>query len=107
MDGIPALDLCDIVIEVLRSTNNTVKPNDDSIRETCARQNPKTKTPTDKRKQKVNQWSDVDNEPINTQCSQFESQLYTFEAVEAVIKNDYQRFKSNDETRVKDIQSCA
>ena len=28
----PALDLWDIVIEVLRSTNNTVKPNHDSIR---------------------------------------------------------------------------
>ena len=48
MDGLPALDLMDTVIEVLRSTNNTVKPNHDSIRETCARPNPKTKTPTDK-----------------------------------------------------------
>ena len=40
MDGLPALDLWDIVIEVLRSTNNTVKPNHDSIRETCARHKP-------------------------------------------------------------------
>ena len=41
MGGLPALDLWDIVIEVLRSTNNSVKPN------------PETKTPTDKRKQMV------------------------------------------------------
>ena len=40
-DGLPALDLWDIVIEVLRSTNNTVKPNHVSIRETCAGHNPK------------------------------------------------------------------
>ena len=66
MDGLPALDLGDIVIEVLRSTNNTVKPGHDGIRETCAGQNPKTKTPTDKRKQKVDQLSDVDYVPTNT-----------------------------------------
>ena len=86
MDGSPALDLWDVVIEVLRSTNNTVKPNHDSIRESCARPNPKTKTPTNKRKHKVDQLSDVDHVPTNTHSSHGESQLYTFEDNEAVIK---------------------
>ena len=33
MDGPPALDLWDIVIEVLRSTSNSVKPNHNVIEE--------------------------------------------------------------------------
>ena len=36
IDGLLALDLWDIAIEVLRSTNSTVKPGHDCIRETCA-----------------------------------------------------------------------
>ena len=75
MDRSLALDLWDIVIEVLRSTDNSVKPGHDSIRETCAGQNPKTKTPSDKRKQKVDQLSDVDYVPTHTHSSQGESQL--------------------------------
>ena len=43
MDGLPALDLWDNVIEVLRSTDNTIKPSHDSIRETFAIQNSKTR----------------------------------------------------------------
>ena len=43
MDGILALCLWDIVIEVLRSTNNTVQPNHNGTRETCGRPNPKTR----------------------------------------------------------------
>ena len=54
MDGVLALDLWDIVIEVLRSTNNTVKPNHDSTRENCARQNTKRKT-----QKKAQGWSIV------------------------------------------------
>ena len=75
MDGILALDLWNVVIDVLRSTNNTVKPNHDSIRETSARPNLKTKTPTDKRKQEADQLSDVDHVPTNTHSSQGESHL--------------------------------
>ena len=58
MDGLPALDLWDVVIEVLRSTNNRV----------------------------VDQLSNVDYEPTNTHSSQDESQLNIFEDNEAVIK---------------------
>ena len=66
-------------------TNNIVKPNHDSIRETCARQNPKTEAPTDKRKQGVDHLSDVDYVPTNTHSSKKDSQLNFFEDNEAVI----------------------
>ena len=69
MDGLLALDLWDTVIEVLRSTNNTVKPNHIGIGKTRARPNSKAKIPTDKRS--------------NTHSSQDESQLYIFEDNEA------------------------
>ena len=73
-----ALDLWDIVIEVLRSTNNTVQPNQHGIGKLVRGPNPKTKTQTDKRRQKVDQLSDEDYVPTNTHSSQDESQLYTF-----------------------------
>ena len=57
MDGLLALDLWDRVIEVLRSTNNTVKPNHNGIEETRARPTSQAKTQNDKRRQKVDQLS--------------------------------------------------
>ena len=44
MDGLLALDLWDKVIEVLRSTNNTVQPKHNGIQETGATVHAKTKT---------------------------------------------------------------
>ena len=86
MDGLPALDLWDMVIEVLRSTNNTVQPNNNGIEETSARTNSKAKTQNDKRRQKDDQLSDVDSVATNTHSSQGESQMYIFEDDEDVIK---------------------
>ena len=86
MDGIPALDLEDIVIEVLRSTNNNVQPKNTSIQETGATLHSKTKAQKVKRKQKVDQLSAVDYVPTITHSSQGGSQLYIFEENEAVIK---------------------
>ena len=85
------LDRWDVVIEVLRSTNNTAKQGtlaqgnlfgtrDHYINKT------KTKIPTEKRKRDVEQLSNVDHVPTNTHSSEGESQLYTFEDGEAVIK---------------------
>ena len=85
------LDPWDVVIEVLRSTNNTAKhgtlvqgnlcgTGDHSINKT------KTKTPTEKSKRDVVQLSSVDYVPTNTHSAQGESQLYIFEDSEAVIK---------------------
>ena len=86
MDGLPALDLWDIVIEVLRSANNTVQPKHNNIQETGATLHSKTKTQNVKRRQKSKQLNDVDCVPTNTHSSQGESQMYIFEDNEAVIK---------------------
>ena len=84
--GLPALDLWDIVIEVLRSTNNNVQPKHTSIQESGATPHSKTKAQKVKRRQKVVQLSDVDFVLTDTHSSQNESQLHIFEDKEAVIK---------------------
>ena len=79
MDGLPALDLWDMVIEVLRSTN-TVQPNHVGIKETGACIHSKTTTQNVKRRQKIEQLTDVDYVVdyvlTNAHSSQCESQLY-------------------------------
>ena len=77
MDGLPAFDIWDTVIEVLRSTNNSVQPKHTSIQETDALQS-KTKTRTVERRQKVDQLSDVDHVPPNTHSSHNVSLSCTF-----------------------------
>ena len=85
MDGLAALDLWDMAIEVLCSTNKNVQPKHPSIQETGATLHSKTKTQRPIRRQKVDQWSDVDYVPTNTHSSHNESPLYIFEDNEAVI----------------------
>ena len=53
MDGLLVLDLWDILIEILRSTNNPVQPNHNGIKGTCARPNSKTKTQLTKEDKKL------------------------------------------------------
>ena len=107
MDGPLALDLWDVVKEVLRSTNNTARhgrlaqgdlweTGDHSISKN------NTKTPTGKRKREVEQLSNVGYVPTNTHSSQGESQLYIFEDNEAVIKMIFKGRISNSETRVSE-----
>ena len=86
MDWLPALDLWDTVIEVLRSINNNAQPKHTSMQETGATLHSKTKAQKVKRRQKIDQLSDVDYVSTNTHSPQNESQLYTFEENEAVIK---------------------
>ena len=86
MDGLPALDLWDIVIEVLRTTEDNIQPNHTSNKETSAVCDSKTKTQHFIGKQKVDQLSEVDHVPTNTRSSEEECQLYIFEDNEAVIK---------------------
>ena len=78
LDGLRALDLWDKVIEVSRSTNNNAQPKHTSHQETGAVLDSKTKTQHVKRRQKVEQLSEVDHAPTNTHSSQGESQLYIF-----------------------------
>ena len=91
MDGLLALDLWDMVIEVLRSTNNTARQGRLAQGDLCGTgdhsiNRNKTKTPTEKRNREVEQLSNLDFVPTNTHSSQGESQLYFFEDNEAVIK---------------------
>ena len=86
MDGLPALDLWDIVIEVLRTTKDNIQPKHTSHQETGAVPDSKTTAQKVRRRQKVDQLSEVDHVPTNTRSSQGESQLYIFEDNEAVIK---------------------
>ena len=107
MDGLPALDLWDMVIKVLRSTNNTVQPNHSGIREIGARPNSKAKTQNDKRRHMVEQLSAVDYVPTNTHSSQGKFSCTYFEDNEAVVKMLVKGRSPNNETRVQNPQSCS
>ena len=84
MDGSLALDLWDLVIEVLRTTQRIPKPTRACTRETGA----KTQI-TPKIEQVLDQnldLSNIDQVPSNAHLSEKESKLYIFEDNEAVIK---------------------
>ena len=84
INGLPTLDLWDLVIEVLRTTHGIPKPTQANTRETGAalQSTPKTKQVLD---QNVD-LSNVDQVPSNAHLSEKESQLYIFEDNDAVIK---------------------
>ena len=86
LDGLLALDLWDMVIEALRSTDNKVQPQHTSYQETGTVLDSKTQTEHVKRRQKVEHVSEVDYVTTNTYSSQSESRLYIVEDNEAVIK---------------------
>ena len=87
MDGISALDLWDLVVEVFHSSPNQSKKSKDeargnSLRDTMHAQN-QTKDPT---KQNNLELSNVDYVSSNVKSSLFGAMLYIFEDTEAVIK---------------------
>ena len=83
MDGLPALDSWDVVVEVLCSSNSTGLPVNPAAGN-CSR-NHKSK-PKQKGNRDVDQLSHVDHVSTNANSSQGESQLYVVEDNEAVIK---------------------
>ena len=104
LDGLPALDLWDIVIEVLRTTKDNIQPGHTSsgklgqiqpnqttsgkleyVQPNWSVCDSKTKVQHVNRKQGVEQLSEVDHVPTITRSSQGESQLYIFEDNEAMI----------------------
>ena len=92
-DELSALDLWDIV----RSTNNTVKPNHSGIQERVQDRTPKLKHQLTKESERVmncQMWTTYPQTHIHLKvrlsCTFF----------------DYQRQQSNNETRVKNTQSC-
>ena len=86
MDGLFALDLWDIVIEVPRSTNNNVEPKHTRIQETDATLHSKTKTPNVQRKT---------------------VSVVHFWWQRSRNQNDLKRTKSDDATRVQIPQNCS
>ena len=54
---------------------------------------------------KIDAMQDIDSVPSNVQSAAQEALSYVFEDNEAVIKNDYERQKSYNETRFQNSQS--
>ena len=84
INGLPALDIWDLVIEVLGMTQRIPKPTQACTRKTGAKTQitPKIEQVLD---QNVN-LSNIDQVPSNAHLSEKESQLYIFQDNEAVIK---------------------
>ena len=56
---------------------------------------------------KIDAMKDIDSVLSNVQSARQEALLYVFEDNEAVIKNDYERQKSYNETRLQNSQGCS
>ena len=56
---------------------------------------------------KIDVIQDIDLVPSNVQSASREALLYVFEDNEAVIKNDYERQESNNETCFQNSSSCS
>ena len=112
MDGIPALDLWGLVIEVFHFSPNQSNNTKDQVRGNSSRnttsnkhtQN-QTKVPTQHDNLDL---SNVHHVSSNAKSSRLGAMLYIFEDNEAVVKMIIEgRSKSYDETRVQNPQSCA
>ena len=87
LDGIPALDLCDLIVAVLGNTNQNHTEQGDLLknkREVCSP--PHTIYNRKQSQRVINDLDNVDVIPSNVQSSHQEALLYVFEDNEAVIK---------------------
>ena len=82
MDGIPALDLWDLIVAVLGNTNQSHKERRDPF----MNKREVRSTPHTIRKRVINDLLNVDFIPSNVNSSHQEALLYIFEDNEAVIK---------------------
>ena len=76
LDGLPALDLWDLIVSVFGSMTQTIERTERSV-DTERRQNSQGK---------INVLKNIDCVPSNVQSSDQEALLYVFEDIEAVIK---------------------
>ena len=107
-DGIPAIDLWDLIVAVLGNTNQS----DKARRDLCPNQHEvRSRSHTiQKRKQSHGMISDLKNDdfiPSNVQFSHQEALLYVFEDNEAVIKMIFEGKKPDNETCFQNPQSCS
>ena len=97
LDGIPALDLWDLIVSVL---GNTIQTPERPV-------TPVVNDKTQRSQGMTNVLSRIDCVPSNVQCSHQEAFLYVFEDNEAVIKMIIKGKKSHNVTCFQDPQSCA
>ena len=87
MDGIPALDLWDLIVTVRGNTNQSHKEHEDLLKNKREVRSPPHTIYKRKRSQRViNDLDNVDFIPSNVNSSPQEALLYVFEDNEAVIK---------------------
>ena len=97
MDGLPALELWDLIVSVL---GNVSRVSDRSGQPECDIHK------HHKSHKKIDVVKDIDSVPSNVQSMRQEALLYVFEDNEAVIKMIIKRQKSYNETRFQNPQSC-
>ena len=95
MDGLPALELWDLIVSVFGNTSHI----SDRTRKPVNGKN--------KSHKKINVMKDIDSVPSNVQSARQEALLYVFEDNEAVIKMIIKGKKSYNETRLQNPQSCS
>ena len=95
LDGLPALELWDLIVSVFGNISHISDRTEKPV-------NGKNKSHN-----KIDVMQDVDSVPSNVQSASQEALLYVFEDNEAVIKNDYERQKSYNETRLQNSESCS
>ena len=99
LDGIPALDLWDLIVSVL---GNTTQNHDRTGKPVVCRDKNHVQS-----RGMFNVLNNVARVPTNVQFSHKEALLYVFEDNEAVIKMVYKAKKSHNETCFQNPQSCS
>ena len=113
IDGIPALDLWDLVVEAFHSSPNQLKKSKEIVLGNLLRHTTSNKHTQNQTKVPIHhdilQLSNVENVSSNAKSSHIGAILYIFEDNEAVIKMiiNGQRPKSNNETRIQNPQICS
>ena len=103
MGGLTALDLCDVVIEVSNSSNDTKSSAPGAAGNRLRNSNTTLKK---KGHRDVDKLLALDHVVTNASSSQREAPLKIFEDNERSDQDDHQRTKSDDETRVQNPKSC-
>ena len=98
LDGLLALEFWDLIVSVLGNVSQVSDRSGHPDNDVNKHQ---------KSQGKINVMKNIDSVPSNVQSSRQEALLYVFEDNEAVIKNDYERQKSYNETCFQNSQSCS
>ena len=107
-DGIPALDLWDLIVAVLGNTNQSHKEQVDLLMNSREVRSPPHTIQKRKQSQRViNDLDNVDCVPSNVKSSHREALLSVFEDNEALIKMIIKGKKSHNETCFQNTQRCS